>query len=79
MDFKQLFVSLGYSEDDYKFTKENDYDIYLNGTKHIISIYYTDDDEGYEILTALKVDNNGKVKVTMKHNGGFILKKITDN
>lgn len=42
-------------------------------------IYYTDDDEGYAILTALKVDNNGKVKVTMKHNGGFILKKITDN
>ena len=35
--------------------------------------YYTDDDKGYASLTELKVDN-GKVKISMKPNGGFIIK-----
>ena len=35
--------------------------------------YYTDKEDGYAILTNLKVDK-GKVKVTMQPNGGFILK-----
>ena len=37
--------------------------------------YYTDDDKGYASLTELKVDN-GKVKISMKPNGGFIIKQI---
>ena len=36
--------------------------------------YYSDDDKGYAILSELKVDSSGKVKVIMKPNGGFILK-----
>ena len=35
--------------------------------------YYTDNDDGYAILTELKVDFSGTVKVNMKSNGGFIL------
>ena len=34
--------------------------------------YYSDDNQGYAILSELKVDD-GKVKVIMKPNGGFIL------
>ena len=36
--------------------------------------YYTDDYDGYAILSELKVDSNEKVKVIMRNNGGFILK-----
>ena len=32
--------------------------------------YYTDNDDGYAILTELKVDFSGTVKVNMKSNGG---------
>ena len=35
--------------------------------------YYTDNDDGYAVLTELKVDSSGTVKVNMKSNGGFIL------
>ena len=35
--------------------------------------YYTDKDDGFAILTELKVGENGEVKVNMKPNGGFIL------
>jgi hypothetical protein len=35
--------------------------------------YYTDDDKGYALLTELKVDD-GKFKIKMKPNGGFIIK-----
>ena len=34
--------------------------------------YYTDNDDGYAILTELKVDFSGTVKINMKSNGGFI-------
>ena len=35
--------------------------------------YYTDNEQGYATLTELKIED-GKVKVVMKPNGGFILK-----
>ena len=35
--------------------------------------YYTDDDKGYALLTELKADD-GKFKIKMKPNGGFIIK-----
>ena len=35
--------------------------------------YYTDNNDGYAVLTELKVDSSGTVKVNMKSNGGFIL------
>ena len=35
--------------------------------------YYTDNNDGYAVLTELKVDSSGTVKVSMKSNGGFIL------
>ena len=35
--------------------------------------YYTDKDDGFAILTELKVGESGEVKVNMKPNGGFIL------
>ena len=35
--------------------------------------YYTDNSDGYAVLSELKVDSSGTVKVKMKSNGGFIL------
>ena len=35
--------------------------------------YYTDNSDGYAVLSGLKVDSSGTVKVKMKSNGGFIL------
>ena len=35
--------------------------------------YYTDNNEGYAVLTQIKADENGKFRVIMKPNGGFIL------
>jgi hypothetical protein len=35
--------------------------------------YYTDDEDGYAVLSDLEVDKKGQVKVTMQPNGGFIL------
>ena len=35
--------------------------------------YYTDDNDGYAILSELKVDNSGRFKIIMQPNGGFII------
>ena len=35
--------------------------------------YYTDNNDGYSELKSVKLDNNSQVKISMKHNGGFII------
>lgn len=35
--------------------------------------YYTDNNDGYSQLESVTVDNNSQVKISMKHNGGFII------
>lgn len=35
--------------------------------------YYTDNNDGYSYLDSVKVDINSKIKISMKHNGGFII------
>ena len=35
--------------------------------------YYTDNNDGYSELKSVKLNNNSQVKISMKHNGGFII------
>jgi hypothetical protein len=35
--------------------------------------YYTDNNDGYSQLESVTVDNNSQIKISMKHNGGFII------
>ena len=35
--------------------------------------YYTDNNDGYSQLVSVKVDNNSQVRISMRHNGGFII------
>ena len=35
--------------------------------------YYKDNNDGYSELSSVKVDDNSQIKISMKHNGGFII------
>ena len=56
-----------------KAVKELTLEIPISGGENSVD-YYTDNDDGYALLTHLKVDNSGKVNVIMQPNGGFIIK-----
>ena len=54
-----------------KETKELNLELPMFGQNEVN--YYTDNNVGYAILSQLNPDSNGKFRVTMKSNGGFIL------
>lgn len=35
--------------------------------------YYKDNNDGYSELSSVKVDDNSQIKISMRHNGGFII------